>query len=109
MGEPFLYGAAQVQAGLSFLGQFRASLAVRSSERTLTMFAILAWTFPVWILAPSRLSRRGKIGAGLVAVLATAMAAALADGVVAIPGDGPGSARRSWPAWGSARSGSSAA
>src|SRR5207237_1401439 len=74
-----LYGAAQVQAGLSFLGQFRATFGRLVAERTLTMFAILAWTFPSWVLAfaPSRLSRRGRVGAGLAATCATAVAAAL--------------------------------
>jgi 4-amino-4-deoxy-L-arabinose transferase-like glycosyltransferase len=73
-----LYGAGQVQAGLSFLGQFRTSFARQVLERTLTMFAILAWTFPVWVLAPARLSRRGWIVAGLGAGLAVAAALALA-------------------------------
>ena len=62
-----LYGASQVQAGLSFLGQFRTAFARQVAERTLTMFAILAWTFPVWVLAPSRLGRRGRLVAGLAA------------------------------------------
>jgi 4-amino-4-deoxy-L-arabinose transferase-like glycosyltransferase len=73
-----LYGASQVQAGLSFLGQFRSGLARQVVERTLTMFAIVAWTFPVWVLAPARLSRRGWIIAGLGAGLAVAAAEALA-------------------------------
>ncbi len=73
----WLYGAPQVQAGLSFLGQFRASLARQVAERTLTMFAILAWTFPVWVLGPSRLTRRGGIGAGVAAMLIMLVAAAL--------------------------------
>jgi hypothetical protein len=72
-----LYGATQVQAGLSFLGQFRSSFARQLVERTLTMFALLAWTFPVWMLAAPRLSRRGRGIAGIVAVLAAAAAAAL--------------------------------
>ena len=72
-----LYGAGQVQAGLSFLGQFRATFGRQVAERTLTMFAILAWTFPVWVLAPWRLARRGRVWAGLAALLATVVAAAL--------------------------------
>jgi hypothetical protein len=72
-----LYGAAQVSAGLSFLGQFRTALARQVAERTLTMCVLLAWTFPVVLLAPARLGRRGRIGAGLAALSATALATAL--------------------------------
>jgi 4-amino-4-deoxy-L-arabinose transferase-like glycosyltransferase len=72
-----LYGSAQVQAGLSFLGQFQASLVRQVAERTFTMFAILAWTFPVWVLAPSRLTRSGRIAAGVASVLIMLVAAAL--------------------------------
>jgi hypothetical protein len=72
-----LYGATQVQAGLSFLGQFRSSFVREVAERLLTMLALLAWTFPVWVLGPPWLSRRGWMVAGIVAVLAVTSAAAL--------------------------------
>ena len=72
-----LYGSAQVETGLSFLGQFRASLVRQVAERTLSMFAIIAWTFPIWVLGPSRLTRRGAIGAALAAAFTTLVAAAL--------------------------------
>lgn len=72
-----LYGASQVEAGLSFLGQFRSSFARQVAERTLTMCAVVAWTFPAWVLSTSRLGRRGRIGAGIAAMLATALAASL--------------------------------
>ena len=75
-----LYGSTQVQAGLSFLGQFRASFARELVEHTLSMFAILAWTFPVWVLAPWRLGRPGRIAAGVSALVAMAIAAALLKG-----------------------------
>jgi hypothetical protein len=73
-----LYGATQVQAGLSFLDQFRTAFGRQILERTLTMFGILAWTFPVWVLAPSRLSRRGQIVAVLISALAIVVAATVA-------------------------------
>jgi hypothetical protein len=73
----WLYGASQVHAGLSFLGQFRTSLVRQLTERTLTMLALLAWTFPAWLLGPARLGRRGWIVAGIAALLATAAAATL--------------------------------
>jgi hypothetical protein len=77
-----LYGAGQVQAGMAFLGQFRTTFARQVLERTLSMFAILAWTFPVWMLAldPSRLRTLrwgGRIGAALAVLLATLGAAGL--------------------------------
>jgi 4-amino-4-deoxy-L-arabinose transferase-like glycosyltransferase len=72
-----LYGATQVQAGLSFLEQFRSSFVRQVAERTLTMFALLAWTFPFWVLASPRLSRRGWMTAGTAAAFAVASAAAL--------------------------------
>jgi hypothetical protein len=72
-----LYGATQVQAGLSFLGQFRSSFLRQVAERTLTMFAILAWTFPIWTLGTPRLSWRGRVLAGITAALAAASAALL--------------------------------
>ena len=88
-----LYGSAQVETGLSFLGQFRTSLVRELAERTLSMFAIIAWTLPIWLLAPSRLTRRGVIGAGLAAVLTTVVAAALV---------GPQWWQRPWPERGTA-------
>ncbi len=72
-----LYGSAQVETGLSFLGQFHATLVRQVAERTLSMFAIIAWTLPIWVLGPPRLSRRGGIIAALAAALTALVAAAL--------------------------------
>jgi hypothetical protein len=49
-----LYGAAQVQQGLTFLSQFRFEALRMLGERTLTMFALLALTLPLWIAVPLR-------------------------------------------------------
>jgi 4-amino-4-deoxy-L-arabinose transferase-like glycosyltransferase len=72
-----LYGATQVHAGLSFLSQFRSSFLRQVAERKLTMLALVAWTFPVWMLAPGRLAWRARIVAGSAAAAAVATAAAL--------------------------------
>jgi hypothetical protein len=72
-----LYGATQVHAGLSFLGQFRSSFVRQVAERQLTMLALLAWTFPGWMLGALGLRRRGWIIAGAVSLVAMAAGAAL--------------------------------
>jgi 4-amino-4-deoxy-L-arabinose transferase-like glycosyltransferase len=72
-----LYGSAQVETGLSFLGQFHASFVRQVAERTLSMFAIIAWTFPIWLPGWSRLNRRGAIKAALASALTALAAAAL--------------------------------
>jgi hypothetical protein len=77
MASRSLYGASQIHAGLSFLDQFRTTFVRQIVERTPAMFAILAWTFPLWMLAPSGLRRRGWFGGGLAAILAMAIAGAL--------------------------------
>jgi len=43
-----IYGVAQVDSGLSFMAKLQTSLLPRTIERTLTMMAILAMTFPIW-------------------------------------------------------------
>jgi hypothetical protein len=72
-----LYGATQVHAGLSFLGQFQSSLLRQVAERALTMLALLAWTFPACVLVVSRLSRRAWTVVSIAAVLAVASAGVL--------------------------------
>lgn len=68
-----LYGASQVDAGLSFLAKLRSSLILQTIERTLTMTAILATTFPVWLATPWRARR--AIGPLLLAGASAGLAA----------------------------------
>ena len=46
-----LYGSSQVVEGIGFLARFGAQWSRRSLERSLTMFALSATTFPIWIVA----------------------------------------------------------
>ena len=68
-----IYGTSQVNAGLSFLSKLQTSLLPQTIERTLTMMAILATTFPLW-LATRWTGRRAMVQA-IIAGLATATAA----------------------------------
>ncbi|MDR3635028.1 MAG: hypothetical protein P4L84_14585 [Isosphaeraceae bacterium] len=68
-----VYGTSQVGTGLSFLAKLQSSLLPQTMERTLTMMAILATTFPIWLAAPWRGYR--AIGPALPAVVVAAVAA----------------------------------
>ncbi len=67
-----IYGASQVDSGLSFLAKLQSSLPRQTLERTLTMMAILATTSPLWVAIPAR--GRRAIGPAILAVAATAAA-----------------------------------
>ncbi len=67
-----VYGASQVDSGLSFLAKLQSSLPRQTLERTLTMMAILATTLPLWVALPAR-GRRAIVPA-LLAGAATAAA-----------------------------------
>ena len=68
-----IYGASQVDSGLSFLAKLQSSLPRQTAERTLTMMAILATTLPLWLATPWR--GRRALASALLAGLATAMTA----------------------------------
>ncbi len=67
-----IYGASQVDSGLSFLAKLQSSLPRQTVERTLTMMAILATTLPLWLATPWR--GRRAIGPAILAVLAATVA-----------------------------------
>lgn len=67
-----LYGTSQVGAGLSFLAKLQTSVVPQTIERTLTMMALLATTFPLWLATPWH--GRRALGPGLFALAATAIA-----------------------------------
>ena len=63
-----LYGASQVGEGMGFLQQFRFDVFRLVLERALTMFALLAMTFPFWIAVIARTGvHRWSVLAGTVA------------------------------------------
>lgn len=63
-----IYGTSQVDSGLSFLAKLQTSLLPQTIERTLTMMAILAMTFPVWMAVDWR--GRRAVGPSIIALAA---------------------------------------
>ncbi len=61
-----IYGTSQVDSGMTFLSKLQTSLLPQTVERTLTMTAILAMTFPVWLAVPWH--GRRTIGPALLAL-----------------------------------------